>query len=113
MARRSGEAWTADLVPQASLTRLSSWLAARSLQRCYRWRPGLGVLGESVDLGRQPPSSDVGEGHGLENRPLASPQCDPDLLQRLRRALVTKMLWALAADAEQWTLDDPNDVGER
>src|SRR4029453_6870486 len=82
---------------------------AALLVRC----PGLRVLGEGVDLNRQPSGSDVGEGHGLENRPLARPQCDPNLLQRLRRALVAEMLRPLAADAEQRTLDDPDDVGQR
>ena len=55
---------------------------------------------------------DVGDGHVLEHLAQVRAQRDPDLLQRLGRAVVGDLLRALAADADERALDRADDLRE-
>src|SRR4029077_19203831 len=76
-------------------------------------RPRLRVLGELAHAGRQIAGNDMLQLDFLEDRALVSPQRDPDRLQRLSSAGVAQVLRALAAHAEQWSIDGPDDVSQR
>src|SRR4051812_18512731 len=75
--------------------------------------PGAGVGGQCPYPFRKVATRDIRDRDQLEDLALAGPQCDPDVLERLRRALVADVLRPLAAHVGERAVDDPDDLCER
>src|SRR5260221_11299671 len=70
------------------------------------------MVGELGHAFGQVPGHDVFERHVFEDGPLVGPECYPHRLERLRRADVAEVLRTLAAYADEWSVDRPDDVGQ-
>src|SRR3984957_19198777 len=75
--------------------------------------PGARVLRQVPPHVGQVAGHDVGQGDLLEDGALVGPQRDPDLLQGLGHARIGDVFRPLAAYAQQLSVDDPDDVGQR
>ena len=75
--------------------------------------PGLGICGQRLDGRREIAGGEVGDGRRLEHAAQARAHGDPELRERLRRALVLERLGPVAAHVRERALERAHDVGER
>ena len=75
--------------------------------------PGVGQVDQVLDPGRQLVGHDIGEGDGVQDRPLGRPQRHPHLLEVLCGPRVIEVLRSRAADLGEGAADRPDHLSQR